>query len=83
MVIEKIQELSVLQAKAAKLQAAIETERTAELAALPGKYGYDSVKAFIKALKAAAGGAKRRRQSSFHPERRPSDPTVLPPVPWQ
>jgi hypothetical protein len=61
MVIEKIQELSVLQAKAAKLQAAIETERTAELAALPGKYGYDSVKAFIKALKAAAGGAKRKR----------------------
>lgn len=61
MVIEKIQELSALQAKAAKLQAAIETERTAELAALPGKYGYDSVKAFIKALKAAAGGGRRKR----------------------
>lgn len=61
MVIEKIQELSALQAKAAKLQAAIETERTAELASLPGKYGYDSVKAFIKALKAAAGGGRRKR----------------------
>jgi hypothetical protein len=61
MVIEKIQELSVLQAKAAKLQAAIEIERKAELAALPGKYGYESVKTFIKALKAAVGGVKRKR----------------------
>ncbi|GAB1488649.1 hypothetical protein MASR2M8_10950 [Opitutaceae bacterium] len=61
MVIEKIQELNALQAKAAKLQAAIETERTAELAALPAKYGYDSVKAFIKALKAAVGSGRRKR----------------------
>ncbi len=64
MVIEKIQELNALQAKAAKLQAAIETERTAELAALPGKYGYDSVKAFIKAMKAAAGGTRRNKRGT-------------------
>ena len=60
MVTEKIQELAALQAKAAKLQAAIESQRTSELAALPGKYGYDSLNDFIKALKAAVAGAGRR-----------------------
>ncbi len=63
MVTEKIQELAALQAKAAKLQAAIESQRTSELAALPANYGYTSLNDFIKALKAAAaGGGKRGRR---------------------
>lgn len=62
MVTEKIQELAALQAKAAKLQAAIESQRTSELAALPANYGYASINDFIKALKAAAGSGKRRRK---------------------
>jgi len=78
MVIEKIQELNALQAKAAKLQAAIETERTAELAALPGKYGYDSVKAFIKALKSAAGGGRRRRGAKKAPAGRRKRAKITP-----
>jgi hypothetical protein len=61
MVTEKIQELQALQAKAAELQASIEAERAAELAALPAKYGFDSLPAFIKAVKAAAGGTGKRR----------------------
>ncbi len=63
MVTEKIQELAALQAKAAKLQAAIESQRTSELASLPGDYGYSSLNEFIKALKAAAGsrGARKAR----------------------
>lgn len=51
MVTEKIKQLQALQAKAAELQQSIEAERTQELAALPGKFGYDSLEAFIKALK--------------------------------
>ncbi len=63
MVTEKIQELAALQAKAAKLQAAIETQRTAELSSLPSKYGYASLEDFIKALKAAvSSGGKRGRR---------------------
>lgn len=61
MVTEKIQELAALQAKAAKLKAAIESQRTAELAALPGNYGYESLNDFVKALKAAVGGSRGRK----------------------
>ncbi len=61
MVTDKIQELQALQAKAAELQKSIEAERTRELATLPAKYGYDSLPAFIKALKAAVSGAPKRR----------------------
>ncbi|RRK01308.1 helix-turn-helix domain-containing protein [Opitutaceae bacterium TAV4] len=63
MVIQKIKELEELKARAAKLAASIDAERTAELAALPGKYGYDDVNAFIKALKQAAGVRKSRKGS--------------------
>lgn len=65
MVTEKIQELAALQAKAAKLQAAIESQRTAELSSLPSSYGYASLDEFIKALKAAVskGGGKRGRRA--------------------
>jgi transposase-like protein len=61
MVTDKIKELQDLQAKAAELQKAIDTERQQELAALPGRYGFDSVEAFIKAVRGAAGGRGKKR----------------------
>lgn len=67
MVTEKIQQLAALQAKAAKLQASIESQRDAELAALPGKYGYDSLPAFIRALKAASSGRGSRKRRGPKP----------------
>jgi len=54
MVTEKIKQLQALQAKADELQKTIEAERMQELAALPAKYGFDSLPAFIKVLKGAA-----------------------------
>ena len=61
MVTDKIKELQELQAKAAELQQAIESERTRELAALPAKYGFADVNAFIKAVKSAAAPSGKPR----------------------
>lgn len=61
MVTEKIKELQDLQARAADLQKAIDAERQQELAALPGRYGFDSVESFIKAVRGAAGGRGKKR----------------------
>lgn len=59
MVTEKIRKLQALQAQTAELSAAIDKERTLELAELPTRYGYDSLAAFMKALKVAATAGKR------------------------
>jgi hypothetical protein len=61
MVTENIKKLQALQAQTAELSAAIDKERTLELAELPSRYGYDSLPAFIKAVKAAAASGKRGR----------------------
>ena len=61
MVTEKIKKLQVLQAQTAELAAAIEKERTAELAELPTRYGFADLNEFIKAVKAAAEAPKARR----------------------
>ena len=61
MVIEKIKELEEIEARAAELKAHIESERKAELASLPGKYGFDSAADFIKAFKAAIGVIRKPR----------------------
>lgn len=58
MVTDKIKELEATKAKVADLVQAIETERNEELRILPQKYGFDSVKEFVKAVKIAAGGRK-------------------------
>jgi len=68
MVTEKIKQLADLQAKAEKLQQTIEVERTRELAALPSRYGYDSIEAFVKALKAAAGAAPKGKKRGRKPK---------------
>ncbi len=62
MVTDKIKQLQELQAQAADLQKSIEAERAQELAALPARYGFDSVESFIKAVRATASKGKRRRK---------------------
>ncbi|HEX2852870.1 MAG TPA: helix-turn-helix domain-containing protein [Opitutaceae bacterium] len=68
MMTDKIKELEATQAKVASLVKAIETERNKEFRALPAKYGFPTVAAFLKAVKAAggertkaSGGGKKRR----------------------
>ena len=61
MVTEKIKQLADYQGKVAKLQKQIERERTKALAHLHEKYGFESVKELVKAIRAAAGPAGKRR----------------------
>jgi len=65
MITDKLKELAQLKSQAAKLEASLEAARPAALAALPAQFGYDSLAAFIKALKQAATAkpaAKRGRK---------------------
>jgi len=61
MVTDKIKELEAARAKLASLEQSIADELNKELAALPAKYGFESVAAFAKAVQAASGGGGRRR----------------------
>lgn len=72
MITNKLKELETAKAKIADLEKSIAAELNKELAALPGKFGFDSMDAFINALKAvggkrggrsAAGGKKRRTRA--------------------
>ncbi|RRJ98403.1 helix-turn-helix domain-containing protein [Opitutaceae bacterium TAV3] len=60
MLVQKIQELTELRLRIAKLAANIEQERTAELAAIPSQYGYSDVNDFIKVLKKVVGVRGKR-----------------------
>jgi methylphosphotriester-DNA--protein-cysteine methyltransferase len=65
MITDKLKLLAQLKAQTAKLEAALESQRPAALAALPAEFGFSDLKSFIKALKAAAGAkpkAKRGRK---------------------
>ena len=62
MVTDKIKLLAQLKSQAAKLEAALDAQRPAALAALPAEYGFDSVAAFIKALRQAATAAPAARR---------------------
>lgn len=64
MVTAKIKQLQALQAKANELQKSIEAERAQELSQLPAHYGYDSLPAFVEALKNAAGSRRGRPPKS-------------------
>jgi DNA-binding CsgD family transcriptional regulator len=59
MVTDKIKELKATQAKIAELEKSIAAELAKELAALPARFGFDSVQAFIKAVKASRGGKRK------------------------
>jgi len=58
MVTAKIKELEATKARVASLEKSIAAQLQKELSALPGQFGFGSVDAFVKAVKAAAG--KRR-----------------------
>ncbi len=57
MIAKKLKEIEAAKAHIASLEKSIATELKTELAALPVKYGFSTVKAFAKAVKAAVGGA--------------------------
>jgi len=59
MVTQQIKKLEATKAKVIALERAIASKLNQELAALPGKYGFDSVPAFAKAIKAALGASAR------------------------
>ena len=66
MVTDKIKELEATRAKLAELESSVAVELHKELAALPTGYGFDSVAAFLKAVKAAAGkrGSRKARSAT-------------------
>lgn len=51
-----LKEIETARAKLAALEAAHADEQQKELATLPSQYGFESAKAFIKAVRAATGG---------------------------
>jgi DNA-binding NarL/FixJ family response regulator len=63
MLTEKIKELEAAKAKVEELEQKIVAERATELAGLPASFGFETVAAFVKAVRAAAGGqpVKRRK----------------------
>jgi hypothetical protein len=59
MVTDKIRLLEATKVKLAKLERAVATHLQKELASLPRKYGFDSVKSFAAAVAAASTGGRR------------------------
>jgi hypothetical protein len=59
MVTDKIKALAISKAKVAELEKSIATELNRELAALPGKYGFDNLPAFFSAVRSACRGKLR------------------------
>lgn len=57
----KLKELQALKAKAASLEQQVAVERAKALASLPAEFGFDSLEAFIAAVR-AAGGVRRGRK---------------------
>ena len=61
MIANKLKEIEAARAHIASLEKSIAKELTSELAALPANYGFSTVKAFAKAVKAAVGGGDKVR----------------------
>jgi len=80
MFIDKIKKLEATKAKLAALEKSVASELKRELASLPGKYGYDSLAAFFKAVRSsasvrgrpvkAAGGRKTPKEGGRKRRRR-------------
>ena len=64
MIANKLKEIEAAKAKIAALEKSMEAEISRELASLPAKYGFASVKAFAAAVKAAVGGTGKIRSSA-------------------
>jgi hypothetical protein len=67
MVTKQIKELEVTKAKIAALEKSIAKRLHKELSSLHGKYGFNSLQEFIKALKASSAGGARRKAPRARP----------------
>ncbi len=67
MLSDKIKELESARAKIAALESSVSTELNKELASLPGRYGFDSVGAFLKAVETASGKRRGRKAKGAAP----------------
>jgi hypothetical protein len=67
MVTKQIKELEVTKAKIVALEKSIAKRLRKELSSLHSKYGFDSLKEFIKALKASSVGGARRKAARGKP----------------
>jgi hypothetical protein len=67
MVTDKIKELEAARAKLDALEQSIADELKNELAALPAKFGFESVGEFVRAVNAAAGGRRGRGRRRGRP----------------
>ncbi len=65
MITDKLKELEATKAKMASLEKLIASQLQDELSALPAQYGFDTVQAFIKAVKAAAGGRRKNGKAKM------------------
>lgn len=64
MVSDSLKELAAAKAKVAELEEQVASELQGELRALPARFGFDSVSAFIAAVKAASGKRRGRKPGS-------------------
>jgi DNA-binding NarL/FixJ family response regulator len=60
MVTDKLKELEATRAKLAALEQTVQAELKSELAALPARYGFENVAAFVAAVRAASGRRRGR-----------------------
>jgi hypothetical protein len=60
----KFKALAAAKAKVARLEKAVSAELQRELAALPARYGFADVAAFVRAVKSEAGARRGRRTST-------------------
>ena len=67
MVTDKIKALALTKAKVAELEKSIATELNRELAALPERYGFESLPAFFTAVRAASRGKGRGAAKAAKP----------------
>lgn len=65
MVTDTVKELQAAKAKVAALEQSFAKELTQKLVKLPSEYGFDSLPAFIKALRQAAGGRPGRKAAKI------------------
>ena len=62
MLSDKLKELEATRAKLASLEQAVQAELISELAGLPAKYGFESVAAFVSAVRDASSTRLGRRK---------------------
>lgn len=70
---QQFKDLEAAKARVAAIEGKIQSTLAKELAGLPAAFGFDSAKAFIKAVKAATGAggkAGRRTRATITPELR-------------